>query len=751
MTFQSIPEVIPIGIAAVFSGALAVFAWSRRSMPMAPAFATMMAGETVWALGSALEPSIVELPIKRLCIDLRLLGTVTAMLGLVAFVFRYTGLFRWLKAYRFGAICAPALPLLVLAWTDPWHNLYWTRLEIVSIGGSSIAIRSFGPGFWAMCAYCYALVALSTLLLIQAVFRCTGLYRVQAAVMLFGVLLPWVVDIVDMLRLCRFIPADVVSMTFAVTGFSFLPALFRFRLLDLPPVAWAMVVKRMDDVVVVIDPWGRIVNLNPAAERLIGRKSREVTGVEAARAFSEWSALADRLGRVERHEESFELDGPDSATASSFDVRISPLGDDDRPVGWALVLRDITRLKRADQERVRMLSEQAARAEAETANRAKDRFLATLSHELRTPLTPILATVTVMLDDSATPGQFRNVLEMIHRNVTLQARLIDDLLDLTRIRRGQLHLKREVIDAHGLVCQVVEICREDLRSARLQLVLDLAARRHDVDADPARLQQVLWNLIKNAIKFSPTGEGAVTIRSRNRDDDLLQVGGSWLVIEVSDEGIGIEPELLPRIFSMFEQGGPSTGPKFGGLGLGLTISRSIVEQHGGRLGASSEGHGRGATLTLELPVVAAAISRPSLPPPTPSVVMSRRCLKILMVEDNKDTLNYFSQMLMQRGHVVRTATNLATALCVASETDFELLISDIELPDGSGLELMWKLRSKGSVKGIALSGFGSSDDVEQSHCAGFSEHLTKPVEFRRLEEAIQRVAASSQLEGLVKN
>ena len=130
MTFQSIPEAIPIGIAAVFSGALAVFAWRRRSMPMAPAFATMMAGETVWALGSALEASVVELPIKRLCIDLRLLGTVTAMLGLVAFVFRYTGCFSWLTTYRFGVICAPALPLLLLAWTDPWHNLYWNRLEV---------------------------------------------------------------------------------------------------------------------------------------------------------------------------------------------------------------------------------------------------------------------------------------------------------------------------------------------------------------------------------------------------------------------------------------------------------------------------------------------------------------------------------------------------------------------------------------------------------------------------------------------
>jgi PAS domain S-box-containing protein len=751
MTFQSIPQAIPIGIATVISGALAVFAWRRRFMPLAPAFAAMMAGESVWSLGAALEPSIVELPIKRLCIDLRLLGTVAAMLGLVAFVFRYTGCFRWLKADRFGPVCAPALTLLLLAWTDPWHHLYWASLDLGRIDHSAIAIRSFGPGFWAMCAFCYALVALSTLLLIQAAFHSTGLYRVQTAVMLFGVLFPWVVEIIDMLRLFRFVPVDLVSMTFTVTGLTFLPALFRFHLLDQPPVAWARVVNRMDDVVVVIDPWLRIVNLNPAAERLTGKTSREVTGVEVSRAFSNWSALADRLGRVERHEESFELDGPDLAPDSSFDVRISPLGEDVRPVGWVLVLRDITELKQADQERVRVLHERAARAEAETANRAKDRFLATLSHELRTPLNPILVTVTAMLDDSATPAEFRAVLEMIHRNVTLEARLIDDLLDLTRIRAGQLHLKREVIDAHELVHQVVEICREDFRSAGLRTVLDLAARRHDVDADPARLQQVLWNLIKNAIKFSATGGDAVTIRSRNREDDHLPVAGSWLVIEVTDPGIGIEPELLPRVFSMFDQGGPSAGPKFGGLGLGLTISRSIVEQHGGHLSVSSEGHGKGATLSVELPAVTAPISRPTLQSPTPDTLISRRCLKILMVEDNKDTLSYFSQLLKQRGHVVRTASSLAMALRMAQETEFELLISDIELPDGSGLELMWKLRSQGAVKGIALSGFGSSDDVDQSRVAGFSEHLIKPVEFRHLEEAIQRVAASTQVEGLVKN
>jgi PAS domain S-box-containing protein len=764
MMFQRMPEAIPIGIAAVFAGALTILAWRRRAMPMAPAFATMMGGETAWALGAALEPVIVELPIKRLCIDLRILGTVTAILGLLAFVFRYTGLFRWLKVSRLGAIAVPGFLLVALAWTDPWHDLYFARLTNERVDGLMIAVRSFGPGFWALVVYAYVLAAVSTVLLVQAVTESTGVYRAQAAVMLFGVLLPWVVDILDMARLIPFIPVDLVAPTFAVTGLTFLPALFRFHLLDLPPVAWAMVVQGMDDPVVVIDTWGRIAELNPAAERLLGRKTHEVAGFEAAQTFREWPELADWLSQIARSEGSFELDrpDPDPNRALSFDARISFLGDDVRPSGRVLVLRDITEAKRAEAEQIRMLRraeaeqiqtlrEQAARAEAEAANRAKDRFLATLSHELRTPLTPILATVTAMLEDTTTPGTFRTVLEMIRRNVVLEARLIDDLLDLARIRGGKLRLEREVIDAHELVHHVVEICRVDLRSARLELVLDLAARRHHLNADPARLQQVLWNLIKNAIKFTAPG-GTVTVRTRNADASCQGTTRTGLILQVSDTGIGIEPDVLPRIFDRFEQGGSASAHPQGGLGLGLWISRSIVEQHGGHIAADSRGKDLGATFTVAMPTVAAspattlhdqALSQSGISP--------HQQLTILLVEDNTDTLNYLSQMLAKRGHEVRTADSLASALHVASEREFDLLISDIELPDGNGRELMWTLRSRRAVSGIALSGFGSSEDIALSRSAGFAEHLTKPVEFRRLEEVIHQVAAGSRVEGLVKS
>jgi len=746
--FQYDPHAIPFGVAAVISGVLAAVTARRRGLPMAPAFTVMMAGEAAWALFEGLELVLADSELKQVCFELRVAGAVTTVLGMLAFVLRYTGCTDWLKVRRFAAICAPAVAMVFVAWTNPWHHFYWIDHQDVLVGKLHVAKPVYGPGYWAHFSYCYALIVVETVLLAQAVVRSAGVYRAQAAVLLFAVVLPWVASMIDMSQIFGWIYVDAAAMTFGVTGLAFIPGLFRYRLLDLTPVAWAAVVKGMNDPVVVMDPARRIVELNPAAGRLAGRSYAEVLGLDAGRVFSHWPLLAQRLAGIGGDgEASFEIALGDSERPASFDAQISRLGEAGSPSGWVLVLRDITERKLAGEERVRMLREQAARALAESANRAKDRFLATLSHELRTPLSPVLATVTAMLGDSTTPEALRTVLEMIRRNVVLEARLIDDLLDLARIGRGTLNLKREVIDAHEMVDHVIEICGDDLRQARLQLVLDLGARRHHVDADPIRFQQVLWNLIKNAIKFTPSG-GQVTVRSRDREGAPDGDTAAWLVVEVSDTGIGIEPDSLARIFDIMEQGGMAATRQFGGLGLGLTLSRSIVEQLDGRLAAASAGTGLGATFTLEMPTVPAPAGRPHLPATLPGAGPPHRRVRILLVDDNQDTLNYLSTLLTRKGHDVSAASDMATAVRLASAADFELLISDIELPDGSGLELMRAIRSSRPVLGIALSGFGSLDDIEQSHAAGFALHLTKPVDFRRLEQAIQQVAANAPAESV---
>jgi signal transduction histidine kinase len=380
-----------------------------------------------------------------------------------------------------------------------------------------------------------------------------------------------------------------------------------------------------------------------------------------------------------------------------------------------------------------------SRRRIEEASRSKDLFLAMLSHELRTPLTPILASVSAHLEHG-TCAELRPELEMIRRNVTLEARLIDDLLDLSRIESGQLRLECELVDVHQAVRQAVEICRDETSEAGLEVKLDLAAREHSIKGDYARIMQIAWNLIRNAAKFTPGG-GTLTIHTRNeRLEDHGEERGR-LVVEFADTGQGIDPGLLPRIFNAFEQGQADLRSRCGGLGLGLTISRSLAEAHGGHLTAASPGRGLGSKFRLELATVPAP-APPNEVKTEPMPASAGRCLKLLIAEDNRDTRQFLAVILTRRGHEVRTAASLCEARAELIAHDFDLLISDVELPDGSGLELMLESRERG-IPGIAMSGFGSAEDVRLSLESGFAAHLIKPIEFGQLDEAIRRVTDKS--------
>jgi signal transduction histidine kinase len=392
------------------------------------------------------------------------------------------------------------------------------------------------------------------------------------------------------------------------------------------------------------------------------------------------------------------------------------------------------RLRRAEREREELLArERAARAEAERAGRMKDRFLATLSHELRTPLTPVLTTAQVMERDPALPARYREPLALIRRNVELEARVIDDLLDLTGISRGRIACSFATVDLHEQLRHVVRSCDADVRSKGLGLSVYLEASVHLVRADGARLQQALWNLLRNAVKFTPAG-GRIAIRTVNRDDRIL--------VAMEDTGVGLEPEAVPRIFEIFEQGDQEVARQFGGLGLGLAIAKEIVAAHGGALTARSEGRGKGATFTLELATTSAAPARTSpadLEQPRGSGEAPRGGGRLLLVEDNEDTAAVMSMLLESFGFQVRVAGTVALALKAVEAEPFDLIISDIALPDGSGLDLMKQIQLSRPVKGIAMSGYGMEEDVTRSLAAGFSAHLTKPVSLPVLEDALRQV------------
>jgi PAS domain S-box-containing protein len=376
---------------------------------------------------------------------------------------------------------------------------------------------------------------------------------------------------------------------------------------------------------------------------------------------------------------------------------------------------------------------QRAKQAAEDANRTKDQFLAMLSHELRTPLTPVLMTIASLRRQPDLSDELQHDLEVLQRNVELEALLIDDLLDLTRIAHGKLELHNDAVDIHKSLDHALSISSADLEEKRLTIIRRYTAAEHHCWADAARVQQVFWNLVKNAVKFTPTG-GRLEIRTRN--DHAHNI-----VIEVIDTGIGITPELLPRIFDAFEQGGRTMTSQYGGLGLGLAISKRVVDMHGGTLTARSSGHGHGSTFTLTL----AAMQTSLLDTPVTYLQdepAASHAASILLVEDHADTARVLRRILENAGYVVSHADSVARARELAGGTHFDLVISDVGLPDGTGVELMRFLHTEHRLRGIALSGFGTDEDVAASSAAGFSEHLTKPVDWPHLRSAIERVLAT---------
>jgi signal transduction histidine kinase len=421
------------------------------------------------------------------------------------------------------------------------------------------------------------------------------------------------------------------------------------------------------------------------------------------------------------------IDRPDASRITVI-VNILPLKNQRGEITGAInCFYDITDRKQAED------ALDMAREQAESASRAKDRFLAILSHELRTPLTPVMMSITAMDMNPDLAPEVRSDIAMIRRNMELEAKLIDDLLDLSRITSGKLRLNMEAVELNSTMHHVCETCRPFILEKGIHLHADLPDESPFVKADPARLQQVLWNLLRNAAKFTPE-RGDIHV-------SISRVPGERVRIEVRDTGIGIPPEVLPKIFDAFEQGDANITRQFGGMGLGLSISKALVEMHQGTIRAQTGGRGRGSTFTVELPLLTPQELAPARPH-SPDDNGAKTKLRVLVVEDHRDTAEVLSRLLRASGYSVKTAHSAAAALELAAAEPFEVIVSDIGLPDRTGYDLMKEIKSRYSMKGIAMSGYGMDEDLRRSREAGFSDHIVKPANAAQLERSIRRVAGN---------
>ena len=377
-----------------------------------------------------------------------------------------------------------------------------------------------------------------------------------------------------------------------------------------------------------------------------------------------------------------------------------------------------------------LMDEQSLRLRAEAASEAKDRLIATLSHELRTPLTPVKAGIDVLEQELRQTAAYgagsaaQQAVAMIRQNVEKERVLIEDLLDLSVSGRGKVHVEFTATDLRGVVEAALARLAPEFRGKNIQLTEQLDGAKSIVHGAPARLEQIITNLLNNAIKFTPEG-GAIAVRLTN-DADTVHVA-------VTDTGCGLDPASMERIFEPFEQFNRRPEKAYGGLGVGLTIAKALAESHGGELRAESGGVGRGATFTLSLPL-AADHSAPS-PPPEATPIPEADKPNVLLVDDHEDTLRTIALLLRRAGYLVQTAKSVSEAEPLLSRA--ELLISDIGLPDGDGWDLMARFRAQGGQAGIAISGFGQDEDFQRSYRAGFAEHLVKPIDIETLRRAMQ--------------
>jgi PAS domain S-box-containing protein len=502
-----------------------------------------------------------------------------------------------------------------------------------------------------------------------------------------------------------------------------------------------------DFAMLLIDPQGRIVTWNVGAERLLGYSAAEAVGRNAAMIYPPADAAADLSRRMQQAAE-FGRAANESwyvrKAGSRFwgsGVMTAVHGADGEITGYVKVLRDETARKQAETDRAELLErEKTARQEAENATRSKDQFLAMLSHELRTPIASILLWARMLREKTCEEAERDEGLQVIERGAEAQKQLLDDLLDVSRIAAGKVRLEREETNLLEVVKLAVEAAAPVAKAKDVRLKSELAADIGTIDADPNRLRQVVGNLLNNSIKFTSSG-GRIDVRLNNNYQ--------WIELTVTDTGVGIEPEFLPRVFTAFSQADASSTRAFGGLGLGLAISKELVELHGGTIHAESAGPGRGATFIVRLPIdgAAAAGRRRSRMAPSEDTDSSITGAHVLLVEDEPQTRDALEKLMRKHGAEVTAVATAAEAMAAFENVRPAIVISDIGLPEEDGYRLVQRIRSLEMERGeaatpaIALTAFAGRKDRRLARDAGFHKHIAKPVSPAVLLAAISTLLA----------
>ena len=501
----------------------------------------------------------------------------------------------------------------------------------------------------------------------------------------------------------------------------------------------ASIVQSSDDAIISKNLDGIIQSWNEAASRVFGYSADEAIGQHITLLLpedrlKEESLIIEKICRGERVDHFETVRRRKDGSLIDVSLTISPIKNQEGGVvGASKIARNISERKKTEAERDELLKrEHEARAEAETANRLKDEFLATLSHELRNPLNAVVGYAEILLRSKETRHNELVVkaAETIRRNALAQTRLVSDLLDLSRLQMGKLSLEFQPVSLSTILTDAIDTVRDEANAKDISLKV---AIEHDVvvEGDPIRLGQIAWNLLNNAVKFTGAG-GKVSIGVKR--------AANAAEFTVSDTGQGIGREFLPHVFEIFRQGDASSVRRQGGLGIGLALVKQLAELHGGHVEVDSKGVGQGTTFTVTVPLYETehGVAKPN-PVTSPELLKGK---SILIVDDSRDTLDMLTKLLTLEGARVESAGSGKEALQIAGERSFDLIISDISMPEMDGYQLLKEIRGLANgenLPALALTGYGRSHDINRAQAEGFADHLTKPIDINRFLRTVRRL------------
>jgi PAS domain S-box-containing protein len=599
LSWQNTPYAWTLFVTAALSAGLAWLAWQRRHVPGARTLTLLLLANVIWSFTYGLELSTPDLAWQILWAKVEYFGIVSAPVLWFAFVLRYTRQEAWLTRRKmFGLSVMPTI-FILLAWTNESHHLIWAQVGQTTEQGAKILTLEHGLAFFGMAAYCYLMLLLGALILLRAIVNASVFYRKQIGIMLVGAFVPWIGNILYLSGANPLRPIDLTPFAFMITGIVVNWGLFRYGFLDIVPVARDRVIEMMGEGVIVADAQRRILDLNPAARRLLGaplgkdftQPTALFVGQDLDDALARWPELEKNCNLAQDARVDFLLYTPQGKRF--FEAHISPIYDyQGAHNGGLIILRDITARKQVESDL------RHARDAAEAASRAKSTFLGVMGHELRTPLTVIIGYTELLRQEAQIQGQPKTVerLERVEASAHHLLELVNDVLDFSQIEAGRMELASDVFDISGVVHNALAQISSRAKQSNNTLHIELAPDLGQMKADMARVRQVLLNLLDNANKFTENGQIIVRVKR------VVEESGNWLIVEIADTGIGMTQEQLGGLFQAFTQADMSMTRKYGGTGLGLVISQRLCQMMGGEISVEST-PGVGSMFTIRLPIV----------------------------------------------------------------------------------------------------------------------------------------------------